>query len=164
MPGSSLQLPVANLRRAKNDGNRRRYLSEQRFRSTAGQKNCLKFQLEKSRAMPQDVAYSTTATKWLNPNQLPVPSYLQRTAIKTSFVILIFAFAGIRQISAEQRSDAILIQGNPAGTQTVQTDSAGITHVEYSYNDRGVAITSPRPGSSTLLECLPNTRRTAMIT
>jgi len=30
-----------------------------------------------------------------------------------------------------------LIQGNLAGTQTVQTDSAGITHVEYSYNDRG---------------------------
>src|SRR5205814_4365081 len=78
-----------------------------------------------------------TAKKSLNPNQLPVTSYLQRTAIKPSFVISILAFAGITQISAEQRSDAILIQGNPAGTQTVQTDSAGITHVEYSYNDRG---------------------------
>jgi imidazolonepropionase-like amidohydrolase len=53
------------------------------------------------------------------------------------FIILVSAFAAIAQISAEQRSDAILIQGNPAGTQTVQTDSAGITHVEYSYNDRG---------------------------
>jgi imidazolonepropionase-like amidohydrolase len=87
--------------------------------------------------MPHDVAYNATAKKSLNPNQLPVSSYLQRTAIKTSFVILILAFAGIAQISADQRSDAILIQGNPAGTQTVQTDSAGITHVEYSYNDRG---------------------------
>src|SRR5438045_9771757 len=87
--------------------------------------------------MPQDVAYNATAKKSLNPNQLPVPSYLQRTAIKTSFVILILAFAGIAQISADQRSDAVLIQGNLAGTQTVQTDSAGIRHVEYSYNDRG---------------------------
>src|SRR3954470_4911724 len=97
----------------------------------------LKFQLEKSRAMPHDVAYNATAKKSLNPNQLPVPSYLQRTAMKTSFVILILAFAGIAQISADQRRDAVLIQGNLAGTQTVQTDSAGITHVEYYYNDRG---------------------------
>ena len=81
-----------------------------------------------------------------------------------TFISFVTAFAAIAQVSADQRSDAILIQGNPVGTQTVQTDSAGITHVEYSYNDRGVAITSPRPGSSTLLECLPNTRRTAMIT
>src|SRR5205814_2757441 len=87
--------------------------------------------------MPQDVAYNATAKKSLNPNQLAVPSYLQRTAIKTSFVILILAFAAITHISADQRSDAILIQGNLAGTQTLQTDSAGITHVEYSYNDRG---------------------------
>src|SRR5204863_2847937 len=87
--------------------------------------------------MPQDVAYNATAKKSLNPNQLAVPSYLQRTAIKTSFVILILAFAAITHISADQRSDAILIQGNLAGTQTLQTDSAGVTHVEYSYNDRG---------------------------
>src|SRR5204863_3049699 len=87
--------------------------------------------------MLQDVAYNATAKKSLNPNQLPVPSYLQRPAIKTSFVLLILAFAGITQISAEQRTDKILIQGNSAGTQTVRTDSAGVTHVEYSYNDRG---------------------------
>ena len=93
-----------------------------------------KFQLKKSRARLQD---SPTMLKSLNPNQLPVPSYLQRTAIKTSFVILILAFAGITQISAQQRTDKILIQGNSAGSQTVQTDSAGVTHVEYSYNDRG---------------------------
>ncbi len=54
-----------------------------------------------------------------------------------TFISFAFAFAAIAQVSAEQRSDTILIQGNPAGSQTVKTDSAGITHVEYSYNDRG---------------------------
>ena len=54
-----------------------------------------------------------------------------------SFITLMIALAGITQLSAEQRSDKILIQGNPAGNQTVQTDTAGVTHVEYSYNDRG---------------------------
>ena len=47
------------------------------------------------------------------------------------------AIAAIAQVSAEQRSDTILIQGNAAGSQTVQTDQAGVTQVEYSYNDRG---------------------------
>ena len=54
-----------------------------------------------------------------------------------SVIALTIAFAGIAEASAEQRSDKILIQGNPAGTQTVQTDAAGVAHVEYSYNDRG---------------------------
>ena len=54
-----------------------------------------------------------------------------------SFIIFIIAVAGITQLSAEQRSDKIVIQGNPAGDQTTQTDAAGLTHVEYSYNDRG---------------------------
>src|SRR6266513_1576924 len=54
-----------------------------------------------------------------------------------AFIILILALAGIAQASAEQRSDKILIQGNAAGTQTVQTDSTGTAHAEYSYNDRG---------------------------
>ena len=53
------------------------------------------------------------------------------------FIQLVIAIAAIAQVSAEQRSDTILIQGNPAGTQTVQTDKAGVTQVEYSYNDRG---------------------------
>jgi imidazolonepropionase-like amidohydrolase len=53
------------------------------------------------------------------------------------FIQLTIALAVIAQVSAEQRSDTILIQGNPAGTQTVQTDKAGVTQVEYSYNDRG---------------------------
>jgi len=54
-----------------------------------------------------------------------------------SFITFIIALAGITQLSAEQRSDRIVIQGNPAGNQTIQTDAAGLTHVEYSYNDRG---------------------------
>src|SRR5207248_315104 len=54
-----------------------------------------------------------------------------------SFITFIIALAGISQLSAEQRSDKIVIQGNPAGNQTIQTDAAGLTHVEYSYNDRG---------------------------
>ena len=53
------------------------------------------------------------------------------------FISFIIALAGITQLSAEQRIDKILIQGNPAGTQTISTDAAGLTCVEYSYNDRG---------------------------
>src|SRR5438067_6090015 len=53
------------------------------------------------------------------------------------FIQLTIALAAIAQVSAEQRSDTILIQGNAAGTQTVQTDKTGVTQVEYSYNDRG---------------------------
>ena len=54
-----------------------------------------------------------------------------------SFITFIIALAGITQLSAEQRSDKIVIQGNPAGNQTIQIDAAGRTQVEYSYNDRG---------------------------
>jgi imidazolonepropionase-like amidohydrolase len=54
-----------------------------------------------------------------------------------SFITFIITLVGITQISAEQRSDKILIQGNLAGTQTISTDAAGLTRVEYSYNDRG---------------------------
>src|SRR5204862_7866619 len=53
------------------------------------------------------------------------------------FIQLVSGLAAIAQVSAEQRSDTILIQGNAAGSQTVQTDAAGRTQVEYSYNDRG---------------------------
>jgi imidazolonepropionase-like amidohydrolase len=46
--------------------------------------------------------------------------------------------AAIGQASAaEQRTDKIFIQGNPAGTQSVQTESSGAVRAEYSYNDRG---------------------------
>src|SRR5690349_4519203 len=50
---------------------------------------------------------------------------------------LAVSLAGIAQLSGQQRTDNIVIQGNAAGTQTVQVDAAGNTHVEYSYNDRG---------------------------
>ena len=53
------------------------------------------------------------------------------------FITFIIALAGITQLSAEQRTDKILIQGNSAGTQTINADNAGLTRVEYSYNDRG---------------------------
>ena len=52
------------------------------------------------------------------------------------FVFLI-ALAGITEAAAEQRTDKIFIQGNPAGAQIVQIDPGGVTRVEYSYNDRG---------------------------
>jgi imidazolonepropionase-like amidohydrolase len=41
------------------------------------------------------------------------------------------------QLSAKQRTDKILIQGNPAGTQTVEAQADGTMRAEYSYNDRG---------------------------
>ena len=53
------------------------------------------------------------------------------------FIQLTIALAAVAQVSAEQRNQTLLIQGNAVGTQTVQTDKAGVTHVEYSYNDRG---------------------------
>src|SRR5262252_8169073 len=54
-----------------------------------------------------------------------------------SFIMFVLALAAIAPLSAEQRSDKILIQGNNAGSQTLQTDAAGGTRAEYSYNDRG---------------------------
>jgi hypothetical protein len=41
------------------------------------------------------------------------------------------------QLSAKHRTDKILIQGNPAGAQTVDIQSDGTVRAEYSYNDRG---------------------------
>jgi imidazolonepropionase-like amidohydrolase len=52
----------------------------------------------------------------------------------TTFLIALIATA---QAFAREWTDKILIQGNPAGTQTVKMDPGGITHAEYSYNDRG---------------------------
>src|SRR5437868_12609354 len=51
-----------------------------------------------------------------------------------SFLILAVA---IIKASAAERSDKILIQGNPAGSQTVKDEAGGPARVEYSYNDRG---------------------------
>ena len=42
-----------------------------------------------------------------------------------------------RQVSAKQRTDKILIQGNSAGTQTVDIQANGSVRAEYSFNDRG---------------------------
>jgi cytosine/adenosine deaminase-related metal-dependent hydrolase len=54
------------------------------------------------------------------------------------FLILIFSLGGIAHAAvAAPRTDKILIQGNPAGTQTVLIEPDGKVRVEYSYNDRG---------------------------
>jgi imidazolonepropionase-like amidohydrolase len=50
--------------------------------------------------------------------------------------IVVLAAVG-RAPASEPRTDKIFIQGNPAGTQTVQTEPGGAVRVEYSYNDRG---------------------------
>src|SRR5438477_7911430 len=44
---------------------------------------------------------------------------------------------GLHQVSAAKRTDKIFIQGNPAGTQTVERLANGAVRAEYSYNDRG---------------------------
>ena len=54
--------------------------------------------------------------------------------IFSTFVVILAAMA---QALSAQRTDKIFIQGNPAGTQTVQVDSNGAVRAEYSYNDRG---------------------------
>ena len=54
-----------------------------------------------------------------------------------TLIALTVAFAGIAQAPAEEHREKILIQGNVAGNQTVQTDAAGAARAEYSYNDRG---------------------------
>ena len=41
------------------------------------------------------------------------------------------------RLSGKQRTDKILIQGNPAGTQTVEAQPDGTVRAEYSFNDRG---------------------------
>ena len=46
--------------------------------------------------------------------------------------------AGIAQASvAADRTDKIIIGGNPAGTQTVRIEPGRAVRAEYSYNDRG---------------------------
>jgi imidazolonepropionase-like amidohydrolase len=43
----------------------------------------------------------------------------------------------LQHLPAGKRTDKILIQGNPAGTQTVEGQPDGTVRAEYSYNDRG---------------------------
>src|SRR6266516_2185910 len=45
--------------------------------------------------------------------------------------------SAFQQVSAQKRTDKIFIQGNPAGTQTVERQADGAVRAEYSYNDRG---------------------------
>jgi hypothetical protein len=52
-------------------------------------------------------------------------------------ILLLATLAGLAHASAAERTDKILIQGNPAGTQTVKEEAGGAVRVEYSYNDRG---------------------------
>ena len=54
-----------------------------------------------------------------------------------NFIACIFALAGAAHLAAAERTDKILIQGNAAGTQTVQQEPGGTVPAEYSYNDRG---------------------------
>jgi len=44
---------------------------------------------------------------------------------------------GLHQVPAAKRTDKIFIQGNPAGTQTVERQADSAVRAEYSYNDRG---------------------------
>jgi cytosine/adenosine deaminase-related metal-dependent hydrolase len=45
--------------------------------------------------------------------------------------------SAFQQVSGNKRTDKILIQGNPAGTQTVEHQTDGAVRAEYFYNDRG---------------------------
>ena len=42
-----------------------------------------------------------------------------------------------QQVAGGKRTDKIFIQGNPAGTQTVERPADGAVRAEYSFNDRG---------------------------
>jgi cytosine/adenosine deaminase-related metal-dependent hydrolase len=52
-------------------------------------------------------------------------------------IAFIAAFAGGLLASAAERTDKVLIGGNPAGTQTVKEEPGGVFSVDYSFTDRG---------------------------
>jgi imidazolonepropionase-like amidohydrolase len=54
-----------------------------------------------------------------------------------TIIAVTLAVAGLAQADPAEHTDKILIQGNPAGTQTVHVEPGGAVRVEYSYNDRG---------------------------
>jgi len=58
-----------------------------------------------------------------------------------AFVLLAYQLLrfspALQQRSTAKRTDKILIQGNQAGTQTVEGQADGAMRAEYSYNDRG---------------------------
>ena len=76
--------------------------------------------------------------------------------IMRAILNLTLALAALAAASAAERTDKILIQGNPAGTQTVKEEPAGTFRVEYSYNDRGrgdnIVATWKLDGAGVLIE------------
>ncbi|MEO5717872.1 MAG: amidohydrolase family protein [Chthoniobacterales bacterium] len=57
--------------------------------------------------------------------------------ISRGLMVGTLVLAGLAQALAAPRTDKIIIQGNPAGSQTVQSEDGGAVRAEYSYNDRG---------------------------
>ncbi|GAA0715693.1 amidohydrolase family protein [Dokdonella soli] len=51
--------------------------------------------------------------------------------------LILALVSGFAHAQGAQRHDQILLQGNAAGTQTVETLGGGAVRAEYSYNDRG---------------------------
>ena len=56
--------------------------------------------------------------------------------LRTSAVVAFILIGTGHAVSAE-RTDKILIGGNPAGTQTVKEETGGVFHADYSFTDRG---------------------------
>lgn len=53
------------------------------------------------------------------------------------FIAFTLFFAGLAPLAPAQRTDKIFLQGNAAGTQTVEREPNDTVRAEYSYNDRG---------------------------
>ena len=56
---------------------------------------------------------------------------------RRNVICLILICAALAPAAVAQRTDKIFLQGNLAGTQTVEPQPDGSTRAEYSYNDRG---------------------------
>src|SRR3954466_1643929 len=54
-----------------------------------------------------------------------------------TLVTFIMVLLGSGLTASADRTDKMFIGGNPAGTQTVTEDPAGVFRAEYSFNDRG---------------------------
>jgi hypothetical protein len=86
-------------------------------------------------------------TAEVSPDQVRVLPYWSKRKFATFVIgVAVIAFGLLAyqlfrsiggQLSAKQHTDKILIQGNAAGTQTVDIQPDGTVHAEYSYNDRG---------------------------
>src|SRR5207245_4488242 len=64
--------------------------------------------------------------------------------------------SAFQQVSGKKRTDKIFVQGNPAGTQSVERQADGAVRAEYSYNDRGrgdhITATWKLDGAGVLME------------